>query len=406
MSRPTHKPSLAKAQSIVCAGLKVVGSESTDLPRSLHRVIRRDVVSRRAYPSADCAARDGYCFQAAATRLASAGQPAVLLLRATIRSGDRPRIRIGRDQCVRIMTGGVLPDGADAVIPLEEAQAEGEHVRVRRFVKPGTHIRKAGEVARAGETVAGKGEFVSPGLLGLLAVVGIRRARVSRRVRIGIVSTGNEVVGAGGSPRSWQIHDSNSLMLAGLGEELGTEVVNLGIAGDTQDEIEARLRTGKACDLVILTGGSSTGISDLVPAALESHGCRLLIRGINLRPGKHVVFARKGAKVYFGLPGRPGGCFGLFHLLVKPAIMAMMGCRSPIPAALRAVWDGRATERPPVDTLLGACLGPGSGVRPASDAGSGDLGAVARSNSLVLLRAGTGLLRKGDVLEAFPVRLP
>ena len=304
------------------------------------------------------------------------------------------------------MTGGVLPRGGDAVIPAEEARVEGEHVKVRRLVEPGTHVRRAGEVVGTGEIVAGRGDFVGPGLLGLLAAVGIRRARVSRRVRIGIISTGNEMVGAGVCPRSWQIHDSNSVMLAGLGQELGCEVVSLGIAKDTEEDIGGHLRSGKACDVVILTGGSSIGISDLVPAALENHGCRIPIRGIRLRPGKHLVFARKGSKVFFGLPGRPGGCFGLFHLLVKPAIMAMMGSAKPIPAALRAVWDGGTTERPAVDTLIAAHLGPGSRVRPVSDAGSGDLAAVARANSVALLRAGTGLLRKADVLKVFPVRLP
>ncbi len=298
-----------------------------------------------------------------------------------------------------------MPGGCDAVIPAEEAWVEGGHVKVRRLVEPGTHVRRAGEVVRAGEIVAGRGDFVGPGLLGLLAAVGIRRARVSRRVRIGIISTGNEMVDADVRPHSWQIHDSNSVMLAGLGEELGSEVVSLGIAKDTGEDIAGHLRAGKACDVVILTGGSSIGISDLVPAALKNHGCRILIRGIRLRPGKHVVFARKGSKVFFGFPGRPGGCFGLFHLLVKPAIMAMMGSAKPIPAALTAVWDGGATQRPAVDTLIAAHLGSGSRVRPVSDAGSGDLAAVARSNSLVLLRAGTDLLRKGDVLEVIPVRL-
>jgi len=406
MSRQTSKPSLRKAQQIICAGVKPVGSESADLLDCLHRVVRRDVISRRPHPLSDSAARDGYCLSAATTGRASAAHPAVLRIRATIRSGDRPQVRIGREDCVRIMTGGVVPEGADAVIPLEEASAEGGYVRIPHPVKPETHIYRTGRIAKAGQTVARKGDFVSPGLLGLLAAVGLRRLRVSRRVRVGIISTGNEVVGRGRSPRAWQVRDSNWFMLAGLAEELGTEVVNLGIAGDSGDDIARCLRAGKECDLVLLTGGSSAGIFDLVPGALERHGCRLLVRGVRLRPGKHVVFAGKGKKVFFGLPGRPGGCFTLFHVLVRPAVMAMMGRACFTPAALRAVWQGGVTEKPSVDTLIAARLDAGSGVRPVSDTGTGDLAAVARSNSLVLMRAGRGYLRKGDTVEVLPVRLP
>jgi molybdopterin molybdotransferase len=300
----------------------------------------------------------------------------------------------------------MLPEGADAVIPFEEAQGDGEHLSIPYPVRPGTYVRKRGEIVKAGGTVAWKGDLATPGLVGMLAALGIRKARVSRRVRVGIASTGNEVVGRGRSPGVWQIHDSNSLMLAALAQDLGAAVVSLGIAGDSDDDIECRLRAGEKCDIVILTGGSSEGASDLVPGALTKHSCRLLIRGVNLRPGKHVVFAKKGRRVFFGLPGRPGGCFGLFHLLVRPALLAMMGCAVPVPAALRAVWCGGMLKRPQADTVIPARLGTGSEVRPVGDRGTGDLGTVARSNCLVVIEAGKDPLRKGDLLKAFPVRLP
>jgi molybdenum cofactor synthesis domain-containing protein len=406
MSRSAKTPSLHGAQRTVCSGLRVVASEAVELLDSLHRVIRRDTVSRRDYPSADCAARDGYCIRAAATAGASARNPAVLRLRGTIRSGDAPGTGIAGEDCMLIMTGGTLPAGADAVVPVEQVGVEAGYVRVPCPIEMGSHIRKTGEAVKAGETVAGQGDFVSPGLLGLLGAVGVRKLRVSRRVRMGIVTTGNEMVEAGGRPRSWQVHDSNSVMLAGLGRELGCQAVRLGIARDTQGEIVRLLRSAGACDLVLLTGGSSQGIMDLVPAALGNHGCRIIMRGIRLRPGRHVVFARKGRQIFFGLPGRPGGCFGLFHVLVKPAIMAMMGCRAPVPVGLKATWGGGLIESPPVDTLLAARMGSGRRVLPAGGSGCGDLAAIARADCLVLLKAGARPVRRGDTLSVFPVAPP
>lgn len=406
MSRRTCEPSLREAQAIVFAATKPVGSEWADLGDCLHRVVRQDIASRRAHPCSDSAARDGFCFRAAATGRASPRRPAILRIRATIRCGDRPRAAIGRGECARIMTGGILPPGADAVIPVEHALSGGEYIRVPYAVRAGTHVYRTGRIVKAGGRVASKGDYVGPGLLGLLAAVGVRKARISRRVRMGIVSTGDEVVEARRSQRDWQVYDSNSVMLMGLAQELEAEVLNLGIAKDTGADIEASLRAGESCDIVIMTGGSSMGISDHVPATLRRYGCRVLIRGMRLRPGKHVTFARKGSRVFFGLPGRPGGCFGLFHLLVRPALMAMMGCARPAPVALRGTWAGGAMERPRIDTLFAAHLGPRSEIRPVSDTSTGDLGALARSNSLVLIRTGRDSLRKGDILEVFPVRLP
>jgi molybdopterin molybdotransferase len=406
MSIRTRKPSLARAQGIVCAGIKVVGSELIALPGCLHRVIRQDVVSRITYPSADVASRDGYCFRAAGTKRASARHPAALRLCGTVRSGERPGMKVGPRECVRIMTGAVLPEGADAVTPAEAVRPAGEWIRVPCTVRSGTHVRKAGTVAKRGDKVAAKGDLVRPGMLGLLGGLGVKKARVCRKVRMGIISTGDEMIGPDVNLRRWQVRDSNSMMLAGLGVELGTEVFNLGIAGDTKEEILRLLRSAKGCDLVVLTGGSSMGVSDFVPSALESHGCRVLIRGISLRPGTHLVFARKGRTVYFGLPGRPGGCFSLFHILVRPAILAMMGCAVPIPEALRAIWCGGAAERPEVDTLLEVYLGPDSRVSPVRSKGAGDLGALSRLNALALLRAGADPLKPGDAIEVFPVAWP
>jgi molybdopterin molybdotransferase len=297
----------------------------------------------------------------------------------------------------------VLPIGADTVIPKEEALFRNGHLVLTHPLEPGGHIRRAASVIRAGKTVAESGEFLSPALTGLLAAAGIPKVRVARKVKAGVVSTGDEIVDLATRARPWQAHNSNKVMIAGQVREIGSEVEDLGICSDSLGDIVDCLRSAEGCDVIVLTGGSSMGRRDLVGQALEVLGCRILLKGIRLRPGKHVIFARKGRRVFFGLPGTPAGCFVLFHMLVRPAILGMMGSTRSDPVRHKALWEAGPTERPAVDTLLAVSLGGTTGVRPVSTTRCGDLAGLARADAVVLLKAGAGRVRKGDKVDVFPL---
>jgi molybdopterin molybdotransferase len=396
--------SLAQAQALVRGEAPLVGTESIDLTAGLHRIIRQDLISRRAYPAADVAERDGFCFPAAATLGASRKHPAVFDLRGSLNAGDRPALETAGGDCVRIMTGAVLPEGADTVLAGEDALVRNGCLVILQPMKSGTHVRRAGSAIRVGDKVAAVGDVLSTGRMGLLAACGIRRVRVARRVRIGMIPTGDEIVDAGTHARPWQVYSSNAMVLSGQAGELGAEVFDLGIAADRRGEIVDRLGAGRRCDIIVLTGGSSTGSCDLVLDALETYGCRILTRGIQLRPGRHMILARRGRQVLFGLPGRPAGCFALFHVLVRPAVLAMMGSADYLPMRIRAVWGGGTGERPAIDTLVAARLDGNGIVRPDGDTRCGDLPGLARANALAHIRSGRGLLKRGERVDVYPVR--
>jgi molybdopterin molybdotransferase len=402
MSESRSILSLTRAQLLVCGDVPRVGMETVGLMSGLGRVIRRELVSKRDCPAADLADRDGFCLRARDGLGASERSPAEFEIKAPLNAGEEPLIRIGRGECVRIMNGAALAAGADAVVPSEEAQVRAVRLVITHPIRPGDHVRKTATAFHAGDTVARRGDIMTPDLMGLLATAGLRNARVSRSIRVGIMSTGDEIVDLRARPEPWQVHNSNALVIEALGHELGCEIVNLGISADLHRDIRAHLRAARQCDVVLLTGGTSTGARDLVLDALREHGCRIVIRGMRLRPGRHLIFARKGRQVLFGLPGRPWGCSALFHLIVRPAILAMAGSSRPLPASIRAVWCGGPVTRPAVDTLFAGKLESGSKVRPLGN----ELARFAGSDSLVLLKAGGDRLENGDQVDVFPRRLP
>jgi molybdenum cofactor synthesis domain-containing protein len=402
MSGTERNLSLPRAQVLICRETPLVGIQSALLKDCLHRIIRGDIVSRRDYPAADVAERDGFCLPASRTRGATNECPAFIDLEGSLNAGEKPKAG-RRGSTFRIMTGAVLPGEGYAVIPSEEARVRKGLLVISRPVKPGAHVAKAGSVVKAGQRLARAGDVLNPPLMGLLAAAGVKRLKVARKVRIGVLATGDEIVDMESRAKPWQAYNSNAVMLSGQVEALGAEVIRLGISDDTTGGIADRLRSARRCDVVVVTGGSSSGARDMVLSALESQGCRILLKGIRLRPGLGVIFARRGRQVLFGLPGRPAGCFVLFHLLVAPVVRSMMGSAEPMPSRIRGIWKAGRVKRPGVDTLVGSMVKGGSEVRPIGDLGDLDLALIARSNALVLVKSGRGLLSRGEPVEVFPI---
>src|SRR6266545_1169908 len=322
--------SVEEALERVLSRMGTLGDELVPLARAFGRVLALPVTSGLDLPPWPNSSMNGYAVRSADTVAASGGAPARLAIVGRVAAGqvaDRP---LEAGQAFRIFTGGPLPEGADGVIPQEEVSTGGATLLVSRPVRPGEFVRPRGEDMRAGELVLERGRLIGPAELGLLAALGHAQVRVIRRPRVGILSTGNEIVDLGGRLSPGQIHNSNTYSLMGQVREAGGEPLALGVAADRLDDIEARFRWGLGCDLLISSAGVSVGEHDFVKAALERLGAEQHLWLVNMRPGKPVAFATipstgKCALPVFALPGNPVSAMVTFELFVRPALLRLGG---------------------------------------------------------------------------------
>lgn len=322
--------SVEEALERILARITTLGDERVGLLDALDRVLAEPVVAEREIPPWPNSSMDGYALASADTSAAARERPARLRVAGHVAAGHLPERPLGRGEAFRIFTGAPLPDGADAVIPQEDVDVEGDEVCVPRPVPAGDYVRPRGEDIRPGDRLFAPGRALSPGDLGVLATLGWSRVRVVRRPVIGILSTGDEIVDLGSAIGPGQIPNSNTYSLMAQVRAAGAEPVNLGVARDRQDEIEARLGWGLGCDLLISSAGVSVGDHDFVKAALAALGAEQHLWLVNMRPGKPITFATvpsplKGALPVFGLPGNPVSAMVTFELFVRPAIRRMGG---------------------------------------------------------------------------------
>jgi molybdopterin molybdotransferase len=300
-----------------------VEAETVPLGQAAGRTLAADVVASRTQPPFPASAMDGY-----AVRFADASAVgASLRLIGTSAAGHGFSGRIGPGEAVRIFTGAPVPEGADAILIQEDAQAEGETVRVMEPVEQNRFIRRAGLDFTAGETLLVAGMNLDARRLALAAAAGHPRLSVRRRPRVAILATGDELVKPGAEPAWDQIVASNSLALAALAAESGAEIIDLGIAADDHAALEDAFRHARAAraDLLVTLGGASVGDHDLVQAALAKEGLELGFWRVALRPGKPLMQGRLGDMLVIGLPGNPVSSIVCGLLFVVPAIRALQG---------------------------------------------------------------------------------
>jgi molybdopterin molybdotransferase len=314
----------------ILSRIAVLGDERVALIEALDRVLAEPVVAERDVPPWPNSSMDGYALRAADTGGADPARPARLTLAGHVAAGRLAERPLGPGETFRIFTGAPLPEGADAVIPQEDVTVEGTSVRVPRALRSGDYVRPRGEDMRPGDRLFEPGRALSPADLGVLATVGRSRVAVIRRPVVGILSTGDEIADLGTPIGPGQIPNSNTYSLMGQVRAAGAEPLNLGVARDRQDEIEARLTWGLGADLLISSAGVSVGDHDHVKAALTALGAEQHLWLVNMRPGKPVTFATMPASPkrtlpIFGLPGNPVSAMVTFELFVRPAIRRMSG---------------------------------------------------------------------------------
>ncbi|HSE02671.1 MAG TPA: gephyrin-like molybdotransferase Glp [Methylomirabilota bacterium] len=322
--------SVEEALDRILSRVAVLGDERVPLTEALHRVLAEDVDSPRDMPPWAASSMDGYALRGADTRAAAAGAPARLVVAGRVPAGALAERPLRPGEAFRIFTGAPLPEGADAVVPQEDVSEEAETLLISRPVAAGDFVRPRGEDMRRGERVLERARVLSAADIGMLATVGRSPVSVVRRPRVGILSTGDELVDLGGTIGPGQVPNSNSYSLTAQVIEAGAEPVSLGIARDRLADIEARLRWGLGCDLVISSAGVSVGEHDFVKDALARLGAEQHLWLVDMRPGKPIAFSTipqegKGALAMFALPGNPVSAMVTFELFVRPAILRLGG---------------------------------------------------------------------------------
>lgn len=320
------------ALAAILARVRPLNTERLDIRGALGRVLAEPIVSRRAVPPWPNSAMDGYALRAADTAQA----PVTLAVVGRVTAGAVPVRDVGVGEAVRIFTGAPLPAGADAVVPQEDVEANGQGIRVLQGVVAGAYVRPRGEDVRAGDRVLDPGCAIGPAEIGLLATLGHSPVLVHRRPRVAILSTGDELADLGAEPGPGQIPNSNTYCLMAQVTAAGGEPMNVGIAADRLAEIEERIRWALPADVLVSSAGVSVGELDLVREALERSGAQLHLWKVAMRPGKPITFGTLGHRLVFGLPGNPVSAMVTFELFVRPALLAMAGHRRVQRPVIRA----------------------------------------------------------------------
>jgi molybdopterin molybdotransferase len=401
MHSGSHRVGLEKALRTIKRSVHPLEPEQVPVVEALGRILRQDVVSATDYPTATVSSVDGYCLSAASTSNATISEPVTLKVKGSIAAGPVRVGSLGEGECARIMTGAVLPPGADAVISLEEAEHAGGTVGIRRPVNVGNLVRLKGGIIRVGEVVLQQGEPITARHLAVLAALGCGQVSVSRRPAVGLLVTGDEIVECGEAPYPGGVGNSNGTMLSGLLQEWGIHVENARIVADREYDLAGAIEHLAGNDIVVISGGSGPGEHDLVAGALETVGAEVVIRGLRMRPGRHMLVARRGECICFCLPGNPVACFTLFHLIVMPALLAMMGYRKSYPMVVRGRWAGPDVRSPSDAVILLASMRPDLAVEPVEYRGSGDVLSIARADCLVSVPGGVSGVVSGQTVEVF-----
>jgi molybdopterin molybdotransferase len=394
--------------------LRIVLAHAADLPTpateliplldSEDRVLAKAIHADRDQPPFDRSTRDGF-----AVRAANFGD-GLLKVAGQIRAGEQWQgSALEPGAAIEIMTGAPMPEGADAVVMVEHVERTEGAIRGlgERTLHSGENVVRRGSEARMGEVVLPLGTPIGGAEIALAAACGSPALTVFRRPRVGIVATGDELVEIDAVPEPQQIRNSNGYGLAALVAQAGGEAVRMPVAPDRRPELEQIMRSARQCDLLLLSGGVSMGVYDLVEEVLQTLGAEFFFTGVKMQPGKPVVFGRLPAadglpaQFFFGLPGNPVSTQVTFHCFVEPLLRAMAGAAVQGPRFAQATLAEDAKGKPGLMQVLPARLTADRvqpQVRLVSWQGSGDLAANARANCYAVLPPEKERFAAGDVI--------
>jgi molybdopterin molybdotransferase len=389
--------SLETAQELVLSKAVQVNPEQVELTDSLGRVLAEDIIADVNMPPFHKSAVDGF-----ACRKEDVSNPLEVI--ENIPAGYVSEKKIGLQQCARIMTGAMIPEGADMVIMLEHTEKLDESHVIFTGTSPKSNICYLGEDVKTGQKMLPAGTRLKPQHLAILAAAGCTRPLVSRTLRAGVIVTGDELVEPDQKPTGSKIRNSNAWQLIGQLKKKGVETNYYGIVADIFDEIKNIINKSlQQNDLTIITGGASKGDFDYVPEILEDLGLVHYFEKVAIQPGKPVSFAVGGGKICFGLSGNPVSSFFQFELLVAPFILKMEGVRHPsgsVVTYLTKDMERKKTERM---QFFPVSMNENGQAEPLEFHGSAHIAALARADGMVAFPVGVDKLDKKDPVHVRPV---
>lgn len=396
-----------QAAAEIVAAVRPLGAERASLRDALGRVLAEDVISPVDLPPWNNSSMDGYAVRAVDVRGAARDTPARLIVIGTIAAGGTGERAVGPGETYRIMTGAPLPEGADCVVRVEDTDGGTEQVLVQDDRDAGRNVRPRGEDLAAGATALAAGTRLGPAQLGVLASVGCADVPVTRRPRVAILATGDELVDVERFDevrRGERIVTSNSYTLEGAVREAGGEPVPLGLVRDDPDALRERLASAPAHDLLVTSGGISVGAFDHTRRVLAELGAELDFWRVSIRPGAPLGFGRWNGTPWIGLPGNPVSTMVTFELFAKPALRRMLGMSRPFPQPVPVVAAEPIATAAPRTHFLRAVVGPGADgrleARLTGAQGSGLLTSMAQANALLIVPAERSRVESGETLRA------
>jgi molybdopterin molybdotransferase len=370
-------------------------AEPVALLDSAHRILRENIFCDADSPRFDKAIRDGF----AVRHEDLAHVPAVLTVIGESRAGAAADVTVERGQCCEIMTGAPVPLGANAVVMIEDTERpSATSVRILKAPRENEGLLRRGAEARKGDKILASGRRIGLADLGLLASTGKSKLLVSKKPRVAVIATGDELVEVDQEPQPGQIRNSNTYTICAQVKEAGAEPVILGIGRDNFDDLRSKIRLGLEHDILLVSGGVSMGKYDLVEAVFAEFGVEVLFDKIAMKPGKPTVFGHRGDAYVFGLPGNPISTMVAFHMFVRPLILFLLKAENTSPNILEAKLEAPAKCDPQRAALVPAVVRFDRGqywIRTAPWKGSSDLVGLARANALIMIPQGEGTLEPG-----------
>lgn len=388
--------SVGLARETILARMRTLPGELVPLTETLGRYLSEDITAGFDIPLWDNSAMDGY-----AVRLSDiAAIPARLPVTQVIPAGSTSE-PLKPGSAARIMTGAPVPQGAEAVVMREETDEQGEYVEIKRAPRKAENIRFKGEDIRTGTVVLKRGTLLGPSQIGLLASLRLASVPCTRRPVIAVLSTGDEVVDLDQPLTPGKIPSSNSYTLVALAKELGAEPLYVGIARDNRADIESKLASAAAADLILTSGGVSVGDFDLIKDVMTGGGNRMEFWQVAMKPGKPLAFGFTGAAPTIGLPGNPASAMVSFYQFARPAILTLLGASNVFLPGLKArliTPIRKKTDRP--HYIRGQLTGGEElRVQPSGEQGSGILSSMAAANCFIVIPTEVALARAGELVD-------
>ena len=391
---------IEEAQAAILARARALASETIAVGDADGRVLAEKARARVDLPAFASSAMDGYAVRAADV-------PGVLTVVGRVAAGRPVTRALGAGEAIAIATGGVVPDGADAVIPIEYVVEDDNKVHAQASLAAGAHVRPRGDDVRAGDVVVPAGARLGPAQLGALAAAGADTVRVARRPHAVVIATGSELREPGAELAPGEIYEANSFLLSAALAGAGATVERLAVVADDEAAHREAIGRGLDADVLVTSGGVSVGPHDLVRRTASELGVEEVFWRVAVKPGKPVSFGARGSTLVFGLPGNPVSSLVGFELFVRPAVLALQGAADPLPRFWPARLGSPVARNAARDELARVRLdvaGDDMVVYPLPAQDSHMIVRAAAADALVLVPRGEGTIEEGEPVRVLPLQ--